>query len=77
MKKKHRYAICGLSVRGLHKYVLPLLSINRSGGPNFDNRAELVGILDLDSKRVATFCKNVGHDIPWYAPNAVKRMVRD
>lgn len=77
MKKKHRYAVCGLSVRGLHQYVLPLLGKNRSGGPNFSNRAELVGILDLDRERVATFCKSIGHDIPWYAPNALSRMVKE
>ena len=77
MNKKHRYAICGLSLRGVYQYALPLLGRNRAGGPNFDNRAELVAILDSDRGRVEDFCQKIGHEIPYYAPSAFKRMVRE
>jgi len=77
MKKKHRYAICGLSLRGIYQYALPLLGRNRHGGPNFEDRAELVAILDLDRGRVAEFCQKIGRDIPHYNPSAFKRMIRE
>jgi len=43
--RKKRYAICGLSVRGIYHFVLPLLGKNRPGGTNFHDQAELVSIL--------------------------------
>lgn len=77
MKTKHRYAICGLSLRGIYQYALPLLGLNRAGGPNFDHCAEVVAILDPDRDRVANFCRQIGREIPCYAPGAFKRMVRE
>jgi predicted dehydrogenase len=77
MTKKHRYAICGLSLRGIYQYALPLLGRNRAGGPNFDDRAELVAILDLDRGRVAEFCRQTSRTIPCYAPGAFRKMVRE
>lgn len=77
MKPKHRYALCGLSLRGIYQYALPLLGLNRDGGPNFNRQAELVGIVDPDNERVAEFYRQIGREIPCYAPQALRRMVRD
>ena len=75
--KKTRYAICGLSVRSIYQFVLPLIGKNRDGGPNFDRRAEVVGILDIDEARVAAFQGQVGMSAPYYPANAVKRMLAE
>lgn len=77
MKSKHRYAICGLSLRGIYQYALPLLGLNRSGGPNFNDRAELVAVLDPDRARVAEFTRQTQTNLPWYAPGAFARMIRE
>lgn len=75
--KKIRYAICGLSVRGIYHFVMPLIGQNQEGGTNFNDRAELVGILDMDPLRVETFLKKAGLKIPYYPPDAVSRMIRE
>ena len=76
-KQKIRYAICGLSVRGIYNFVLPLLGKNREGGTNFDDRAEVVGILDLDPARVESFMKKTGVQIPYYPADALSRMIQE
>lgn len=75
--KKTRYAICGLSVRGIYHFVMPLIGKNQEGGPNFNDQAELVGILDRDPRRVEAFLKNVGLEIPYYPADAVSQMIRE
>ena len=75
--KKTRFVICGLSVRGINHFVLPLLGRNRPGGTNFQEHAELVGILDVDRDRVATFLAKVGVRIPYYPADAVPRMIQE
>ncbi|MEI8309969.1 MAG: Gfo/Idh/MocA family oxidoreductase [Verrucomicrobiota bacterium] len=75
--KKKRYALCGLSTRAIYHFVLPLIGKNREGGPNFDNTAELVGILDADRARVETFLGKVGVCIPIYPPKAIRRMIKE
>lgn len=77
MKKKHRYALAGLSVRGIYQFALPLLGLNRPGGTNFDDRAELAGILDVDGGRVRAFLEKTGRSVPWYPANAMKRMLAE
>ena len=75
--KKTRYVICGLSLRGIYHFVLPILGKNWKGGTNFNDRAELVGILDVDRVRVATFLKKVGVQIPFYPAAALGRMLKE
>jgi len=75
--KKTRYALCGLSTRGIYQFVLPLIGQNREGGPNFNEQAELVGILDIDPVRVATFLDKVGVSVPFYPADALQQMIRE
>ncbi len=75
--KKTRYVICGLSTRGIYHFVLPLIGKNWEGGNNFNDRAELVGILDIDRTRVATFLKKVGVQIPFYPAESLGKMLED
>lgn len=74
---KKRYVLCGLSTRGIYHFALPLLGLNRNGGPNFDDRAELVGILDLDADRVQTFLGKIDRQIPFYPVDAFSRMIAE
>ena len=75
--KKTRFAICGLSLRGIYHFVLPLIGKNTDGGPNFTNQAELVGILDIDQKRVEEFQKKLSLQIPSYRADAVNQMIKE
>jgi len=75
MKNKHRYALAGLSIRGIYQFALPLLGLNRPGGTNFDDRAVLAGILDVDGDRVRTFLEKTGRSVPWYPAHAMRRML--
>jgi predicted dehydrogenase len=75
--KKTRYALCGLSTRGIYQFALPILGKNRPGGPNFDDRSELVGILDPDRARVEAFLGKADVSIPIYPANAIRRMIKE
>ncbi len=75
--RKKRFAICGLSSRGIHHFVLPLMGKNWEGGPNFNDRAEIVGILDIDQARVKGFLDQTGANIPFYPADAGKRMIEE
>lgn len=77
--RKTRYAICGLSVRGVYHFMLPLLGKSNGGAEDdFSQMAEVVGILDLDHERVREFLGRFGLDIPWYSPDdGVERMISE
>ncbi len=75
--KKKSYALCGVSTRGIYHFALPLLGMNHEGGPNFDDRAELVGLLDLDPARMAGFLEKIGRTIPCYPADALPRMIAE
>lgn len=75
--KKKRYAICGLSVRGIYQFVMPLVGKNRENGPNFDGEADLVGILDIDPNRVEAFTSKMGLSVPYYPADSVSRMIQE
>lgn len=63
---KTRYALCGLSVRAINHFLLPLLGKVTSPGANdFSAHSEVTGILDIDAGRVAAFNKSVGEEIPF------------
>ena len=64
---KVRYAICGLSVRAIYHFILPLLG-KSSAGQDFSDNAELVGILDPDRERVEKFAQKFALKIPWFSP---------
>src|SRR5690242_8216248 len=72
---KTRYVICGLSTRGIYHFVMPLIGQNWPGGTNFNDRAEIVGIMDMDRARVEMFLNKVeAPKIPIYAPDQIKKM---
>lgn len=75
--KKKRFVICGLSTRGVYHFVLPIIGRNWKGGTNFNDRAELVGILDLDQERVEAFTKKVGINTPFYPADAFQQMLKE
>ena len=75
--KRTRYVICGLSLRGIYHFVLPIIGKNWEGGTNFNDRAELVGILDIDRGRVEAFLKQFGLQIPFYPATALAQMLTE
>lgn len=75
--KKTRYAICGLSVRGIYHFTLPLLGMNKAGGPDFSDRSDLVGILDIDPARMEAFLAKINRRIPCYPADALHRMIAE
>ncbi|MEI8245488.1 MAG: Gfo/Idh/MocA family oxidoreductase [Lentisphaerota bacterium] len=74
---KKRYAICGLSCRGIYHFLMPILGKNHEGGPNFDGTSELVAILDIDKNRVEGYCRKMDIDIPFYFPKDFNMMIRE
>jgi len=77
--KKTRYALCGLSVRGIYHFLLPLLGL--ASGPDandFSTDAEVVGILDIDEERVRTFNAHYGLELPFFhAKEGVDRFIAE
>lgn len=75
--KKTRYALCGLSVRAIYNFALPLLGKRDEVGANdFSPTSELVGIFDIDSERVAQFLAKFQMRLPIYTPaEGVERML--
>lgn len=74
---RKRYALCGLSNRGMSQFVLPILGRVGADAPSFADRAELVGILDVDEERVRIFQEKAGTRIPFYPHDAEARMIRE
>ncbi len=72
---RKRYALCGLSTRAIYQFVLPLTGKSTVGGPAFDDRSALVGILDTDRVRVEAFLEKVGLNVPFFPGDAVERML--
>ena len=77
--RKTRYAICGLSVRGIYHFLLPLLGrADTKDAGDFRDQAEVVGILDLDLERIKQFQKKLGLSIPSFTPTqGVEAMIRE
>lgn len=64
---KTRYAICGLSVRGLNHFLLPLLGRAKGAGANdFSAGSEVAGIFDIDRERVEAFNRQLNLNIPFF-----------
>ena len=64
---KTRYALCGLSTRGIHHFLLPLLGLASGPGSNdFSASAEVVGIFDIDEERVRAFNAHYGRNVPFF-----------
>lgn len=73
---KRRYVVCGLSHRAVNTYVRPLLPPNGTvGRGKYADEAKLVGILDIDERRVREFLAQEGLDIPVYFPAAFDTMI--
>lgn len=79
MNAPRRYALCGLSKRGLHFFALPLLGLAPSNDASNEicEQAELVAIVDADRSRVEQFLERCGLVIPFYSPDEFDRMVRE
>ncbi|GAA4206336.1 Gfo/Idh/MocA family protein [Actinocatenispora rupis] len=76
MSDRTRYALCGLSARGIAVFAGPLAGRpgdDTSGGYTADG--ELVAVLDADPDRVRRYADAVGADVPWYAADSFGRMV--
>ena len=60
---KRRYAVCGLSWRAIHTWIPPIYK-------NHSNRAELVGVLDIDPLRFDICRKELPEteNVPTYMP---------
>ncbi|MCP2324232.1 putative dehydrogenase [Hamadaea flava] len=77
-----RYALCGLSVRGISVFAGPLLGrpdrppIAPDTAPYAD-AGELVAILDRDADRVEQYRVAVDAKVPWYSPEQFDRMVTE
>lgn len=71
-----RYVVCGLSGRAMSTYVRPLLPPDGSGGRGqFEHDAKLVGILDIDQRRVHEFLRRERCDVPVFAPDSFGTMI--
>ncbi len=60
-----RYALCGLSLRGLYHFLLPLLGQSPEGC-DYRASSQVVGILDIDRERVEAFRQRYGVEIPFF-----------
>lgn len=77
--RKTRYAICGLSVRSIYHFALPLLGKRpEEGGNDFSEDSEICGILDIDRERVSEFQKRYDLHAPFYLPeDGLEKMIRE
>ncbi|MEI6492902.1 MAG: Gfo/Idh/MocA family oxidoreductase [Verrucomicrobiota bacterium] len=77
-ENRRRYVICGLSTRSVVHFLLPLLGV-KSGfsSRDFSGVGEVVGILDIDPDRVAAMNRQLGREIPFFAPEEFDRMVAE
>lgn len=74
---KKRYALCGLSIRGIYHFGLPILGMNAKGGPDFSSESELVGLLDIDKPRADAFMDKLNRRIPFYPGDGLDRMITE
>jgi predicted dehydrogenase len=73
---KRRYVVCGLSNRAINTYVRPLLPPNGDEGRgNYADEAELVGILDIDERRVREFLAREQVEVPVFLPESFDTMI--
>ncbi|WP_165367658.1 Gfo/Idh/MocA family protein, partial [Phytoactinopolyspora endophytica] len=83
-----RYAICGLSNRGVASFVRPLVGLrgDTSLGPgaiveDYSDYGELVAIVDPDQDRVEQFNREIlpagESPVPWFAPDSFAEMVAE
>ncbi|MFV0533964.1 MAG: Gfo/Idh/MocA family protein [Cumulibacter sp.] len=74
---KLRYLVCGLSVRAIYHFVLPLLGKTQSE-EDYSDVAEIVGIIDPDRERVEEFCRKIDREIPWFNPAlGIQKIIED
>lgn len=77
--RKTRYALAGLSQRGIGNFLLPLLGKHESpDAGDLSNTSEVVGIFDIDTARMAHFKQNYGYSGGCYGESeGVQGMLRD
>ena len=70
--EKRRYAVCGVSGRAIAMWLKPIYE-------TFSNRAELVGMLDIDPMRFK-ICKqqlSAAENVPTYMPDEFDKMIEE
>ena len=72
-----RYALCGLSSRGLRLFAVPLLGPRgpNDAGVDLSAHGSLVGVLDVDAERLRRFAERVDGDLPVFGAAEFDRMV--
>lgn len=76
---KTRYAIAGLSSRGINQFLLPLLGKHESASCNQASaKAQVVGVYDIDAERFEAFCKKYDCHLKHYSEaDGIEGMLRD
>jgi len=79
MTRRTRYALCGLSIRAVNHFLLPLLGRSSVPGANdFSVQSEVVGIFDIDEARVTAFNQRLGLAIPFFnAAGGVEKFLEE
>ena len=74
---RRRYALCGLSNRGLRLFATPLLGLSGDldSAPGQSPYGELVAIVDTDANRVGYLNERLAEPVPYYPPDAFDQMV--
>lgn len=76
--RRLRYALCGLSNRGLALFALPLVGRSPAGArEDLSAHGELVAVLDIDPGRVDGFNDRIDREIPSYQPDEFDRMIEE
>lgn len=74
-----RYAVCGLSARGLASFVLPILGLTDRTEDDLSGYAEVVAIVDTDADRVAEFNQTLERrgrpPIPYFTQTEYEEML--
>ena len=76
--RKKRYAVCGVSGRGMGMFIAPMVGIRALPEyGDFSEHGEIAALLDIDAKRMAKANENLKRNFPTYPPDDFSRMVRE
>lgn len=73
-----RYAVCGLSVRAIAQYVVPLIgNTDLPEYGDFSKYGSVVAAIDIDTERIKLFNKRHKTIIPAYCPEEFEKMIKE
>ena len=77
--RRKRFALCGLSDRGISMFTLPMLGASEflDAGDDLSDLTELVAVLDIDQVRMDRFNERTGATVPTYGPADFDAMIAD